>query len=336
MKTIFIITTIILSTLSFTSQAESIEDLQKQLEAQKQINELLKQRIQKLEQLLAEKQGETSVALSAKPFDESETVPERRTGDPEERRALERALVQRGLAILPSGQWELTPGLSWLHSGSDLIHTRRDDYLATLEARAGLPWGTMVGVGLPYYIKADRESGDNSGFGDLSLRVWKQLLAQSDSTPSLVGSLAYLAPTGEDPDEPVPLGSHYHRLGLKLNLSKSIDPLVLYGDLSYSYSFSKDIDGIDYRPGDSIGIRGGTSLAITPSITGNLGLSFSFVDEFEIDGRKLDGSAQTIGLLEIGMGFTLSKRYFLSITSDIGITDDAPDYSLALSLPIRF
>ena len=336
MKTILIITAIILASLAFTSQAESIEELQKQLAAQKQINQLLKQRIQKLERLLAEKQGETSVEIAAKPLDESATIPERQAGDPEESRALERALVRRGLAILPAGQWELTPGLAWLHSGSDLIRTRRDDYLATLEGRVGLPWGTMVGVGLPYYIKADREVGENSGFGDLSFRVWKQLLAEDESTPSVVGSLAYIAPTGEDPDDLVPLGSHYHRLGLKLNLSKSIDPLVLYGDLSYSYSFSEDIDGSDYRPGESIGIRGGTSLAITPSITGNLGLSFALVDEFEIDGQKLDGSEQTIGLLEIGMGFALSKRYFLSLTSDIGITDDAPDYSLAVSLPIRF
>jgi hypothetical protein len=336
MKIPLILATIIISSISLTCQAQSIEDLQQQLEAQKQINALLKQRIQKLELELAESRGQVAGVASSRPLDNPETTPERQAGDPEESRALERALVRKGLAILPSGQWELTPGLVWLHSGSELFRTRRDDYLATLEARVGLPWDSMVGIGLPYYIKSDREYGDNSGFGDLSLRVWKQLLAPGESSPSLVGSLAYIAPTGEDPDDIVPLGSHYHRLGLKLNLSQSIDPLVLYGDISYSYSFSEDINSRDYRPGDSIGIRGGTSLAITPSITGNLGLSFSFVDEFQIDGEKLDGSEQTIGLLEVGMGFSLSKRYFLSLTGDIGITDDAPDFALGASLPIRF
>ena len=336
MNKLLLITAILIASLAPASQAQSIEALEKQLEAQRQINELLKQRIRKLEQELAESRGHVAGVASTRPLDQPETTPQREAGDPEESRALERALVRRGLAILPSGQWELTPGLVWLHSGSELFRTRRDDYLATLEARIGLPWGTMFGIGLPYYIKADREYGDNSGYGDLSLRVWKQLLAQGDASPSLIGSLAYVAPTGEDPDDIVPLGSHYHRLGLKLNLSQSIDPLVLYGDLSYSYSFSEDIDGRDYRPGDSIGIRGGASLAITPSITGNLGLSLSLVDAFEIDGEKLDGSEQTIGLLELGMGFTLSKRYFLSLTGDIGITDDAPDFALGASLPIRF
>jgi hypothetical protein len=327
---------LIIWSVSVTSQAQSIEDLQQQLEAQKQINELLKQRIRSLEQQLSASRSKVAEVSSSNSLEEPETLPERQAGDPEERRALERALVRRGLSILPSGQWEITPGLAWVHSGSDRLRSRRDDYLATLEARVGLPGEMMFGIGVPYFLKADREYGDNRGFGDLSFRVWKQLLAQDDATPSLVGSLAYRAPTGEDSDDLVPLGSEFHRLGLNVNASKSIDPLVLYGGLAYAYSFSETIAGRDYRPGDSISIRGGTSLAISPAITGNLGLSLAFVDEAELDGNQLEGSEQTIGLLEIGMGFTLSKRYFLTLTSDIGITDDAPDFALGLALPTRF
>jgi hypothetical protein len=40
-------------------------------------------------------------------------------------------------------------------------------------------------------------------------------------------------------------------------------------------------------------------------------------------------------MLEIGIGFHLSKRYFLPLSGDIGITNDAPDYTFSISLPTR-
>lgn len=328
---------ICLSSLILTSaHAETIEELQQQLEAQKQIVELLKQRIRTLEAQTREKQGDvTNVAAPSTPAVTEET-PERKAGDPEEDRALERALVRQGLSVMSAGKWELTPGLVWAHSGSNTIRTRSDDYIATLDARVGLPWNTMMGIGVPYYIEADREIGDNSGFGDLSLRVWKQLLAQNDNRPSLVGSLAYNAPTGKDASGPIPLGSDFHRLSLNLNTSKRIDPLVLYGDLFYSYTFSEEFDDLKVQPSDTVGVRGGASLAITPDITGNLGLRVSLSDELERDGEKVQGTDQTIGFLEVGFGYLLNRRNYLSFSADVGVTDDSPDLILGISLPTRF
>ena len=322
--------------LNAAAYAQSSEELKQQLEAQKQINELLKQRIHKLEAELLATEGDSAKQASNTSPTEAQTAPETEPGDPEESRALERALVREGLSILPPGQWELTPGFAWVHSGSDAVHSRSDDYLATLDVRAGLPWRTMVGIGVPYFIKADREAGDNSGFGDLSLRLWKQFVAPDDTRPSVVGSIAYNALTGEDADGLVPLGSNFHRLLINLNASRSIDPLVLYGDLSYTHTFAETLNGINIKPGWSVGIRGGASLAITPDITGNLGLRVSFINELESDGIEVPGTEQTVGFLETGMGYILNKRYFLSITADIGITDDAPDLALGISLPVRF
>ena len=96
----------------------------------------------------------------------------------------ERALVRKVLSVLPQGSWELTPGFVWAYSGSNAVRSRSDDYIATLDARIELPWNTMLGIGVPYYIEADRDFGDNSGFGDIALRVWKQLLPQGDKHPS--------------------------------------------------------------------------------------------------------------------------------------------------------
>ena len=238
--------------------------------------------------------------------------------------------------MLPQGSWELTPGFVWAYSGSNAVRSRSDDYIATLDARVGLPWDTMLGIGVPYYVEADREFGENSGFGDIALRVWKQFLTQSDNKPSLVGSLAYNTPTGEDASGPIPLGSDFHRLNFNLNASKAFDPLVVYGDLFYSYTFSEDFDGIKIQPSESIGFRAGSSLAITPDITGNLGLRVSFLDEIERDGEKFQGTDQTIGFFEVGMGLLLNRSTFLALSADIGITDVAPDLIVGVSVPMRF
>jgi hypothetical protein len=316
--------------------AQSVEELNQQLEAQKQITELLKQRIRSLEKQLAEKQNDpASVALST-PTTQTEPQPDQAAGDPEENRALERALVRRGITLLPTGSWELTPGFAWAHTGSNAIRDRSDNYIANLEARVGLPWGTMIGVSVPYFIKADREAlGDTAGFGNLNLRGWKRFLGQGAGTPSLTGSLSYNAPTGETGGL-FPLGSEFHRLSANLNTSKSIDPVVLYGNISYGHTFSEGINGIKVQPGDIIGVSGGASLAITPDISGNLGLSFSFVDEFELEGTQRPGSERTLGFATLGTGFLIGKRHFLSMSANIGITDDAPDITLGFSLPYRF
>jgi hypothetical protein len=193
----------------------------------------------------------------------------------------------------------------------------------------------MVGAGVPYFIKADREFGDNSGFGDLALSIWKQFRAPSESGPSIVGSLGYQAPTGEDARDPIPLGSEFHRLSTDLSFAKSIDPVVLSGNVFYAHAFSERIDEVKIQPGDAFGFGSAASLAITPEITGSLGLSFSFIDELERNGTKVDGSEQTIGLLDISLGFLINRRLFLSLFADIGITDDAPDLILGISTPLR-
>ena len=242
--------------------AQSVEELEQQLEAQKQVNELTRQPVRTLEKQAAEK------------WDDS----------------------------------------------------------AALDARVGLPWGTMPGIGAPYFIEADREAG---GIDDISPRAWKKFLAQGDATPSLIGSLSYNAPTG-DASRPAPLGSEFHRFRINLNASKSIDPMVLYGSIFYNNVFSKSINGVEIQPEDSIGASGGASLAITPDITGNLGMSFSFVDKLEVEGINLRGSERTVGFLTLGSGFLIGKQHFPSFSANIGITDDAPDLTLGVSLPYRF
>lgn len=332
---------LLLYTAITPSYAQTEDEFKQQLDAQKEINELLKQRIRTLEQELLNQasNGETFVDGDLSELlatSEPEPEPDQMAGDPEQDRALERALVRQGLSVLPNGVWEIAPSLFWSHDGSSSMRSGRDDYLASLDARVGLPGASMIGIGVPYILKTDREEGDNSGFGDVAIRYWKQFRPKSKGKASITGSIRYRAPTAEDSTGPIPLGSEFHRLSAILSSSKSIDPVVLSGSLSYGHSFSENINGREIQPGDSVGLSGSASLAVTPDISSSVGLSVSFIDEFEVNGNQIDGSKQTVGSLNLGTGFVFGKGQFLSVNANIGITDDAPDFSLGVASPFRF
>lgn len=307
--------------------AQTVEELSSELEAQKQINQLLKERIRSLEEQLEGRNGrQQSPALIV--------VPEAETGFDQER-ALERALERRGAAVLPAGAVELTPGLSWTHSGRDVVDTADNRIAANFDARMGLPGGWMIGAALPIAYRKVEGFGRNSGVGDLSLTVWKNLFRETTKGPSLVGSLRYTAPTGGDPSEDVPLGSGFHRLTGRLSAVKSVDPIAFYGDVSYTAHVAERISRFDVVRGPIFGVAAGASLAVTPDISASLGLDFAFERAVRVDGIDIDGRS-TAGAVEAGLGVVLSRNLFLNLTGIFGITDDSPDLTVAASLPVRF
>jgi len=324
-----LVTTVAAAPAAAQTAAPTAAELEAELEAQKQINALLKQRIETLEAELA---GRT-----IPPPPRAATAPAPVADDPETERALERALERRGTAVLAPSVVEITPGLSWSHSGRDALSSTDDIYAAGLEARVGLPGGWMLGAAVPLLHRDVKGAGDNTGLGDVSATVWKSLLAPTDARPSLVGSLRYGAPTGDDfAEDAVPLGSGFHRLTARLAAARTLDPIAFFGDVSYTHFLSETISGVDVDRSGVFGVGLGASLAVSPDITLSAGLDFAFEDEIEINGAKVSGSDTTTGMVELGAGVVLSKDVFLTFTGAFGITDDSPDVTLGMSLPIRF
>ncbi|MEQ6918720.1 transporter [Halomonas aquatica] len=311
--------------LAGPAAAETVQELQAQLDAQVRINELLKQRIRTLE-------GEAQAVAVAAPPAIAAPAPARAADDPDEARALERALVREGIAVLPPGSYEIAPGIGWTHSASG-----SDTYSASLDGRMGLQGGWMIGAGIPF-LKRDTSLGGNSGPGDVSVSVWKEIWAQDGTRPSLVANLRYRAPTGKDFTETdIPLGSGFHRLRGGLSMSKSIDPVAFYGGLSYTRTFARTVYGrTDLRYGDALGGNVGTSLAVTPEISLSTGVGVSFNQELEVDGVKVPGSDSTVASVNLGAGILLNKDLFLNISGVFGVTDESPDFGLGVSLPMRF
>ena len=273
-------------------------------------------------------------------------------------RALERVLVQGGALLLNAGEAEITPSFRYLRRVSDAPvalaadagivvagdELRRDVFEWELGLRLGLPFDLQVELALPYRLVDQSEvlsvgftpqqerSSSGAGLGDLSIGLAKTLLRERRWWPDLVGRVTWDTATGQLRDGGVLLGGGFHEITGSLTATKRQDPLVFLGGTSYSKRFEND----DIKPGDQLGFTLGAILAASPETSLRFTFEQTFTDEAEIDGNQIDGSDLTAGTLNLGASVILGPRLLLDVVTGIGVTDDAPDYSIRASLPLRF
>jgi hypothetical protein len=277
--------------------------------------------------------------------------------------ALSRGLVQRGLLLLPLWSVEAAPSVAYSHSqiqGLALVDTpegittvdsqrrRDDDVQGSLAVRAGLPWRSQVQITVPFDWRREASAlGDGTEvshsathLGDLQLEFSHQFLVESGWAPDIIGAVTWRIPTGLDPYK-APIAAVANGVGTngiigRLTVLKTIDPLVVYSTLSYTANLPYRESFGRVHAGDAIDSQVGALLAVSPDTS----LSFAFDQRFafvtRVDGAKIPGSDGVAAVAQFGIDQVLSSRTLLEVTLGIGLTRDAPDYSLMVSVPIRF
>jgi hypothetical protein len=274
-------------------------------------------------------------------------------------RALERTLVQEGVLLLPVGQAEIDPSFSYTRRevdvptfvavNGDIVvgeqEVKRNEFVSTTALRFGLPFDSQIEVGIPYnYVDESvdttvggapqtHNSEFGHGFGDLNVGLAKTLLQEGAGWwPDVIARVTWDADTGKTRDNGVFLGGGFNELSGSLSAVKRQDPLAFVGGVSYANTFEND----DTEPGDEVGFSLGTVLAASPETSLSFFFNQTFADDTKIDGDKINGSDQVIGTFNVGAATILGRNMLLSVTGEIGLTDDAPDYAIGASLPIRF
>ncbi len=273
-------------------------------------------------------------------------------------RALERTLVVTGALLLPFGQADIQPSFTYIRSeqeapplffaqGRQLIASqdvRRNTFNGELFLRVGLPFDSQLELGIPYrYVeqqvvtevgfgaRAETES-HGSGFGDIGFGLAKGLLHERNWWPDLIGRVTWDTDSGETSDDGFSLGGGFNELQGSLTMTKRQDPLVFIGSASYGTTFEKD----DINPGDQLGFSVGALLAASPETSLRVILNQTFVNELEIGDGAISGSDQVIGTLNFGASSIIGRGKFLDLTAEMGLTDEAADYSVGISVAIRF
>lgn len=273
-------------------------------------------------------------------------------------RALERSLTREGALLLPSGILEVEPSLSYARqedstpsfvtSGGLLFsgETERNvnSLTADLALRLGAPWDSQVEVGLPYRLRevetvtsvnfapTGTSSPSGAGLSDLRVGVAKTLLREGLWRPDLVGRITWDSDTGRATDNGVSLGGGFHELRGSLSAIKRQDPIAFVSGLSFQHAFESG----EVRRGWTAAANFGGFIALSPETSLRLVLSGAYQDETEVAGNKIGGTDRTIGSFVVGGSTLIAPGTLLNLSAGIGLTDDADDFSIALSLPIRF
>jgi hypothetical protein len=273
-------------------------------------------------------------------------------------RALDFTLVQEGALLLPVGRAEFTPSFTYTRQTRDFPvvrgppgnqdiaeeEVRRNDFEFFASLFVGLPFDSQLELGLPYNLveqkivdsvgglAVQQSSETGHGLGDFSVGLAKTVLRERNWLPDVVLRVNWDTGTGESQDNDVVLGGGFQELTGSISLTKRQDPLAFVGGAAYQAAFEHN----DIDPGDTLGFSIGTFLAASPNTSLRGVLNQSFIDEFKLNGQKIDGSDQVQSSLTFGASAILGRNVLLDAAVGVGLTDDSPDYSVSVSLPIRF
>lgn len=197
------------------------------------------------------------------------------------------------------------------------------------------------------------------GVGDLSGSVSYHLLTEKPERPNLTVGMGFRGRTARDAFETKdatknpPLGSGFNALSVSLNASKTAEPAVVYGSLSFSRNLPRHHVVLESRnppalinlaPGPGIGFGFGMAYALNYKLTINMGYSQSFNFPNRLTGpgvaslphNKLPNSATNAAALRFGAIWKINEKTLIDLSVSPGLTLDAPDVQISLRIPYRF
>lgn len=293
-------------------------------------------------------------------------------GDVDQAALLKQTLTasDKQYSLVKTGKMVVTYDLNYSYTGQQQIDAKFTDSTLTLfkieNTRAhtitntasvdyGLRDNLTGNVALPVvskYSESSSFSGMSHGFGDLQLGLRWQPFEMRRDTPSLTTSATVRLPTGRSPyrtdaTKNLSTGSGTTGITFGANTSKIIDPIALFGSVSFGFSLpakhlSQVRDGVvlrELQPGPSVGFGGGFAYALSYDVSTTMSIqeTLSFPSRLRFaDGTSVRTSVQTSGMFNMGLGVRTSPSNTLNFTVGIGLTSDSPDFTLGLNMPLNF
>ena len=243
---------------------------------------------------------------------------------------------------------------------------RRHIFVDNITLRYGLLNNLQVEANIPLMYRNERSSKtgkneeitrDKFGFGDISFALSYQPIKETGKRPAVITSFSYKTTTGKspfklkDPKTDLPTGSGYNSFKFGINMVKTIDPVVVFGGIAYSYnqdvSVNKNIcgdTGCGYLekvyPGNTLSLNLGLAYALSYNFSMNFQYlqDYTFTTKSKVNGKKQSIANSTLNsaLFKIGAGWGISDKLSVNIGLSVGMTSDAPDYVLEIRIHYRF
>ncbi|WP_166265750.1 transporter [Marinobacter caseinilyticus] len=216
----------------------------------------------------------------------------------------------------------------------------------------GLLDNLTIGTRVPLVVKYDTQDELNVyDLGDVSITArwqpWSYVPGTISST--LFGTLTTktgVSPYEIDINRQLSTGSGYYAVSGGASFNKVLDPVVLFGSTSVAYNLPvEDLNQVrggrvlqEVEPGfglsGSVGFAYSLSYDVSLSVSAQLSYSDETVLSFN-DGSQAVAQDQMSGFLSMSVGTRVSDTTIVNTSLGIGLTEDAPDFSLGVSLPIN-
>ncbi len=332
---------------------------------------LLERRLEQLEHPPARaprrRQGEAVAALpprSQPPEPQVERPVERaspapRARDPRDDEIPQEAFVFRDQAVtLRPGQAEASLDLGYLRDRRTVSSDRAAS--AILTGRLGLFQRAEISVTAPFFqstrsfemsptLVSDRET---RGIGDVAVQMNMLGWGERPAWPGAIFTAAVVAPTGPSPFVSPPQGVGAQQVPLDITqlvsargtwalrggvqFFKTVDPIVLFGGISYEHAFPLEQSGITFQPGWRVNYNAGVSFALSERST--LGFSFigSYTAALRANAITYRNTASEAGILRLSLVQRAGSGFWLEPSLGVGLVSDSPSFQLGLGLRYRF
>lgn len=206
------------------------------------------------------------------------------------------------------------------------------------------------------------------GLGDISLGASYHLVRESGGTPDLIINARLKAPTGHEPygikiiqpdpsnnnlnvPESLPTGNGLWAVSLGVSAIKTVDPAILFANAGIIQNFARDFDDISTRIGvvqpGRVDLRRGFTwgAGVGFAVNERMSMSFSFNQFLQQAARtqlpgqgwqKIVGSEANAATFNFGLNYAVGAKTNVVTSLGIGLTPDAPDFSINLRVPYNF
>ncbi len=259
----------------------------------------------------------------------------------------------------------------------NLDQTKASVFTTDVTARYGLTDRLNLELNVPYVLRDSRfvsggaggasstvsEVGLRSrGIGDASVAGYYQLVKESAGWPDMVASLRVRAPTGRDPfglkiiapdannnnlnvPEDLPTGSGLWNATLALSVLRSYDPVILFGNLGYSYNAPRRFGDISpvlgqIQParvelGNPVLLSGGVAIALNDRAALSFSVASSIAGATHIVGedgerQRVAGSSTNTTTFNVGASYVLPSLWTVNGQLTMGLTPDAPNFMFGM------
>lgn len=224
------------------------------------------------------------------------------------------------------------------------------------------------GAGGSAAANAEIDQTSDLAIGDTTFNASYRLFPETASRPDVVVTGSVIAPTGREPygidrrviekdnddfitfavlDEQA-TGNGLWGVGASVSAVKTLDPALLFANFGYTHYIPRSFDDLQSdpdtaTPGEvSLGDSWNWGLGLAFALNDRASLSMSFSQqisgkaETKADGeawKSVIGSDANAATFNLGLTYALTQKATLVTTLGVGLTPDAPDFTLGIRVP---